>query len=205
MNLFQKLKALSVVFIALTIAACALPKTSITSLNEVAADEIVVVGKLQLLPHIRKDEVQLTNFITIGPDVAHKSLRLIVSDVYFDLGGLAAHDYSDAIFTLDGDYFYFTWKKDKPLHILGTSFITRSTQTNIDTMTLSLKKGLNVRHSKIAKAIYVGTITFKRDEFFNIKDIVINQNEYNKANSEFNKKFKTRMKLEKAKLSSSRK
>ena len=195
MNMFHKLKILLVVSIALLVTACVLPKTSISSLDEVAGDELIIVGKLQLSPHIKKDEVELTNIITFGSDDVHKSLRLIVSDVYFDLGGLAAHDYSDAIFTLDGDYFYFTWKKNKPLHILGTSFITRSTQTNIDTMTMSIKKGLRVKHRKNQRAIYVGTITFKRDEFFNIKDIDISQKGYKKAKSAFKKKFKTRHKL----------
>lgn len=205
MKNIYKIRLLLVAFASLILTACVLPKASISSLNEVAPDEIIVVGKLQLSPHIKKDEVQLSNIITFGPDIAHKSLRLIVSDVYYDLDGRAAHDFSDAIFTIDGDYFYFTWKNNKPLHVLGTSFITRSTQTNIDTMTMSIKKGLKVRHSNKSKGVYLGTITFKRDEFFNIKDVNFSQKGYKKALSAFRKKFKSNMKLEKARLSASRK
>ena len=207
MDLLHRLKISLVVIASLMMTACVMPKTSISDISEVKNDEVIVVGKLQLLPHIQKDEVQLTNFITLGKHEfePYQSLRLIVSDVYYDLEGQAAHDFSDAVFTIDGEYFYFTWNRNKPMHILGTSFITRSTQTNIDTMTLSLNKGLKVSHSKKSKAIYVGAISFKRDEFFNIKDIKISQKGYKKARTAFRKKFKTKMNLEKAKLSSSRK
>lgn len=197
------IKVSSVFIIVLFLSACTLPQMSITKLKEIKKDEVLIVGKLQLLPHIRKDEVIYKNAIFL-PDNVHKQLRLIVSDKYFDLKGKAAHDYSDSVFTIDGDYFYFTWKRKKPLHILGTTFTTRWTQSNRDSMTLTIKKGIKVRFNKKSKVNYIGTITFKRDEFFNIKKIDINQKGMKKAQRVFRKKFKTKLRLRKAKLYSSR-
>lgn len=198
------IKICSVIIITLFLSACTLPQMSIANLKEVKKDEVIVVGKLQLLPHIRKDEVIYKNIIVFGKNELHRQLRLIVSDKYYDLKGKAAFDYTDSVLTFDGDYFYFTWKRKKPLHILGTTFTTRWTQTNRDSMTFTIKKGLKINRFKKGKAFYLGNITFKRDEFFNIKKIDINQKGLKKAQRIFRKKYKTRMKLRKAKLSSSR-
>jgi hypothetical protein len=49
------------------------------------------------------------------------------------------------------------------------------------------------------KAVYIGTIQYYRDEFFNLKKVVI-KDDYQRANSEFKKRFKTGMTLDKALL-----
>lgn len=94
--------------------------------------------------------------------------------------------------------------KGKPLNVLGVTFITRSTQANRDTMTLTIKDGIKVTHSGKSKAVYIGDITFVRDEFFNIKDINVSQKDYKKAVKVFREKYKGDWKVEQAKLSSSR-
>ena len=180
-----------------------MPKMSVSSLKDVKKDEIIVVGKLQLIPHIRKDEIIYQN-TTFLPENIHKQIGLITSDKFYDVETNNVSYYKDVVVTTDGGYFYFTWKRNKPLHILGTTFKTRMTQANQDRMFLIIKKGLKVKHSKKAQAVYVGNITFHRDEFFNIKKIDINQKGMKKAQRIFRKKFRTKWRLKKAKLSSSR-
>lgn len=206
MKLLNGFKKYIIVFITLLLAGCAMPLVSLTDLNELGKDEIIFVGKVQLSPQLKKDEVIYKNVLVLGgsKDDLHKVLYLKVSDTFYTLGGNHAMDMVDSVATTDGEYFYFAWNKDKPLNILGTSFITRWSSTNRETMTFSIKKGLAVKQSGKSKAVYIGNITFVRDEFFNLKKIDINQKGLKKAQKAFQKKFKTKWKLKKAKLSSAR-
>lgn len=206
MKIFQTINMSILFLLVILLSGCVMPTISIEDLSELKNDEVVFVGKLALKPHMSKDEVVYENIVVLGgsKDDLHKVLYLKVSDQYYKLEGSHAMDMSDTVATSDGKYFFFAWKKNKPLNILGTSFITRWTQTHRDFMTLSINKGINVRHSGKSRAVYVGNITFERDEFFNIKNIDINQKGYKKAKRAFQKKYKTNWKLEKAKLYSSR-
>lgn len=199
-----KLRNIFILLVIVTLTGCAFTKGSVTNLSEVGQDEVLFIGRLALDPPIAESEVQLESFINLSDTPMHKSLQMKVSDIPYKLGGQAVWQYQDSIFVVDGDYYYFTWKKDQPLNVLGVTFITRYTQRNHDTMTLSIKNGLKVNHSGKSKAVYIGDITFVRDEFFNIKDIDINQKNYKKAVKAFREKYKGDWKIEQAKLSSSK-
>lgn len=200
----SKLRNIFVLLFIVTLTGCAFTKGSINDLSEVGQDEVLFIGRLALDPPIAESEVQLENFINLSDIPVHKSLQMKVSDIPYKLGGQAAWEYQNSIFVVDGDYYYFSWEKGKPLNVLGVTFITRSTQANRDTMTLTIKDGIKVTHSGKSKAVYIGDITFVRDEFFNIKDINVSQKDYKKAVKVFREKYKGDWKVEQAKLSSSR-
>ncbi|MDH3342832.1 MAG: hypothetical protein OEY06_07995 [Gammaproteobacteria bacterium] len=204
MKIILKIKGVLVLFFALSLTGCVLPKYSVENLNEVAADEILFIGRVSMNPPITKEEIQIENVINLSDVEMHKVLVMKASDVYYELGGQHATDYQDTVAAIDGEYYYFTWNKNKPLNFLGVTFITRMTSRNREYMTFTIDKGIKVNHSGKSKAVYVGDITFVRDEFFNIKDIDINQKNYKKAVKEFRKKYKTDWKVEKAKLTSSK-
>lgn len=203
-KIIPNIKKSLIILFALSVAGCMMPKTSIENLQEMEPDESIFIGRIKISPPLTEADVQLENMWNLSDTPLHKSLQLKVSNIFYELGGQYASDYQDSIFVLDGEYYYFTWKKKEPLNLLGITLITRSTQTNLDTMTLAIDKGIKVKHSAKSKAVYVGDVTFVRDEFFNIKDIKISQSGYKKAVKAFRKKFKTRMKVDKAKLSSSK-
>lgn len=198
------LRNIFIIAFIVALTGCAFPKTSVDNLSEVKQDEVLFIGRLALNPPIAESEVQLENMINLSDTPLHKSLQMKVSDIFYKLGGQGVGDYQNSIFVVDGDYYYFSWKKDQPLNVLGATFITRSTQSNIDTMTLSIKNGVKVNHNGKSKAVYIGDITFVRDEFFNVKDIDINQKGYKKAVKAFREKYKSDWEVEQAKLSSSK-
>ena len=204
MKTLINIKIILVLILATSLTGCVLPKSSLENLSQLAPEEIIFVGRVMMNPPMTEDDVQLENFINLSDTPIHKSLQMKVSEVYYELGGQLAHDYQDSIFTIDGEYYSFAWEKNKPMNILGITFITRSTQTNRDTMTFSIDKGVRVKYSGKTRVVYVGDITFVRDEFFNIKDIDINQKNYKKAVKAFRKKYKTKWKVEKGKLISSK-
>ena len=200
----SNIKKILIILFALSVTGCMMPKTSIESLQEMEPDESIFICRIKISPPLTEADVQLENVWNISDTPLHKSLQLKVSNVFYELGGQYASDYQDSIFVLDGEYYYFTWKKKQPLNLLGVTLITRSTQTNLDTMTLAIDKGIKVKHSAKSKAVYVGDITFVRDEFFNIKDIKISQRGFKKAANAFRKKFRTKLNVTKAKLTSSK-
>ena len=113
-------------------------------------------------------------------------------------------DYSGSLVTNDGEYYFYSWDKNMPFIILGVSFITHWSSSNRETMTLKVNDGIKARHSGKSRAVYVGDVTFVRDEFFNIKDIKIDQSGYRAAKKEFTKRFHKQWKMEKATLSAAR-
>jgi len=204
MKTISNLKIILVFILATSLTGCVLPKSSLENLSQLGPDEVIFIGRMMMSPPMSEDDVQLENMWNLSDTPLHKSLQMKVSEVYYELGGQLAHDYQDSIFVVDGEYYSFAWEKNKPMNILGVTFITRSTQTNRDTMTFSIDKGVRVKYSGKNRVVYVGDITFKRDEFFNIKDIDISQKNYKKAVKAFRKKYKTKWKVEKGKLVSSK-
>lgn len=200
----KKIRIAFVLFFTLSLTACVMPQMQIEDLKEVQADEIIFIGRVSMNPPLTKEEIQIENVINVTDYELHKVLYMKASDVYYELEGEHGFDYQDSVVAIDGEYYYFKWNKKKPLNFLGVSFTTRMTGRAHDMMTFSINKGIKISHSGKAKAVYVGDITFKRDEFFNIKDIDISQKDYKKAVKAFQKKFKTKMKVETAKLSSSK-
>ena len=200
----KKIRITFVLFFTLALTACVMPQMQVENLKEVAADEVIYIGRLSMNPPLSKEEIQIENVINITDYELHKVLYMKASDVYYELEGQHGFDYQDSVVAIDGEYYYFKWNKKKPLHFLGVSFTTRMTGRAHDMMTFSIDKGLKVSHSGKSKIVYIGDITFKRDEFFNINDIDISQKGYKKAVKAFRKKFNSDMKIEVAKLSSSK-
>lgn len=186
------------------LGGCALPKTQVSSLDRVGNDEVIVFGKLRLEPKIQKDEVSHSGMINLSKRDLHETLFMKASDAFYDLHGGHAMDHQGSFVVYDDEYYFFSWKKDSPFHILGVSFITRWTSRERETVTLRIKEGVKVNHSGKSKAVYVGNITFVRDEFFNIKDLKVDQSGYDEAKKEFQKRFNQTWPTEKAKLSPSR-
>ena len=57
MRLFKKVKIFTLTLITLFLAGCMMPQFQLENLKDLKKDEVIYVGKLQLIPHIRKDEV----------------------------------------------------------------------------------------------------------------------------------------------------
>ena len=198
------LRVALVLAFTLSLTACVMPQMQIENLQQVKAGEVIYIGRVSMNPPLTKEEIQIENVINFSDIEMHKVLYMKASDVYYELKGEHAYDYQDSVVAIDGEYYYFKWNQKKPLHFLGVSFLTRMTGRARDMMTFSIDKGIKINHSGKSKAVYVGDITFKRDEFFNIKDIDISQKGYKKAVKTFRKKFNTDMKVEKAELTSSK-
>lgn len=182
------------------LTGCMMPKMQLENLSELKPDEVIYIGKITFDPHIRKDEIKYKNVINLGGDDMHKTLYFKMSDVYYDLEGHHGTDIKSSVAGREGEPYYFSWGKDKPLYLLGVSFITHWSSARREFMTWTIGKGIKIENPAGSRAVYVGDITIKRDEFWNIKDVKISQANFARAKADFRKKYGTKMEVSRARL-----
>lgn len=189
-------RAAAGLFLAGTLAACVVPpaRVAIDSMSGVGAGETVVVGRVELVPPLRKDEQKMK---ALNSGSYENKMFLIAAERYRKLEDepkLA--DFEGRIEASLGKNF-FVRSSNKPFYILGgLVFLT-------DTNKAYFPGGAKVTIQPADKAVYVGTIQYHRDEFFNVNKVVI-VDDYERANTEFKKKFGTRHTLRKSLLTAAK-
>lgn len=175
---------------AVALSACQYGMPVVNSPADVAPGKIVLVGKVVLDPPLERGEQSLG----AGEKSQENLINLLTSaeQEMIDPENLRYRDYKTAIKAPLGKEFFV---------------IAPYSQANITGAMLYLNAGDNTyfpggwRYAASAgdKAIYLGTIRYHRNDFYEIvgREIV---DEYSKANAEFMKKFGTSMKLKKALL-----
>lgn len=178
------------------LSACVVPaaREPVDSLSGLGGGETIVVGRVELVPPLHKDEQKIKGMV-IG-DVENK-MFLITDEKYRVLTKepeLA--DFAGRIEAKLGQNF-FVRSQNKPFYILGGMLYLELGGREMNRvyfpggMKVSLKPG--------DRAIYVGTVQYHRDEFFEIRKVAI-LDEYDRANAEFKKKFGAKLPLRKALL-----
>lgn len=177
------------------LGACVGPaREPVDSLSGLDRDETVVVGRIELVPPLRKGEQKFKG-IVIG-DLENKMI-LITDDKYralTDEPGMS--DFAGRIEAKLGKTF-FVRSRSQPFYILGGMlFLDLGGE---ETNRAYFPGGLKVSIKPGEKAVYVGTVRYQRNEFFEITKANI-VDDYERANAEFKKKFGTRYPLHKTLL-----
>jgi hypothetical protein len=182
----------AVSLLALALAACAAPpRENVDSFSEVGAGEAVVVGRIELVPPLGKNEQKIQalnsgsfeNIVFLMADENNRTLRGEPTSA--DFGGRIEATLEQTFFVRSGD---------RPFYILGGMLwleIGRGSNK------VYFPGGLRVALKPGDKAVYVGTVRYQRDEFWNFKKVTI-VDDYDRANAEYRKKFGTRIPLRKA-------
>lgn len=180
--------------LAAALAACAGPaRERVDSLLQVGAGETVVVGRIELVPALRKEEQRIEavnsgSFENIVFLIADENNRVIKGEpTSADFGGRIEA-------TLEKTF--FVRSTDKPFYILGGMLwleIGRGSNKAY------FPGGLRVPLKPGDKAVYVGTVRYQRDEFWNFTKVAI-VDDYDRANAEFKKKFGAKTPMRKALL-----
>lgn len=177
-------------FVALLITSCVgAPKLPITSFSQVDNKETVVVGRVELVPPLEKDEQELSFTVK-----KYRGKTLLITDeTYRELDDLNPGDFSGRIEAALGKTFYVK-APNKPFYILaGVIFMRVAGTTNERAY---LPAGFKIDIKPNDKAIYIGTVRYYRDEFFKITKVEIKDN-YEEENTEFRKLFGNKFKLRK--------
>ncbi len=177
------------------LGACVSPaREPVSSLSGLNGGETVVVGRIELVPPLRKHEQKFKGII-VG-DFENKII-LISDDQYRTLAdepGMA--DYAGRIEAKFGQTF-FVRSDSKPFYILGGMMYLDLGGKEMNRA--YFPGGLKVSIKPGDKAVYVGTVRYHRNEFFEITKAVI-VDDYDRANAEFKKKFGAKYPLRKALL-----
>jgi hypothetical protein len=164
------------------------------SLSGLGSDETIVVGRVELVPPLRKDEQKLKG---LNSGSFENKIFLLADEQYRVLTKEPEMaDYAGRIEAILGKNF-FVRSHSKPFYILGGMLYLDLGGREMNRA--YFPGGLKVSLKPGDKAVYVGTVQYHRNEFFEITKAAI-VDDYDRANAEFKKKFGAKTPLRKALL-----
>jgi len=177
----------------LALAACApAPRAPLTSVDSLGRDEVVLVGKVELVPALRKGEQKIKGMV-VGK--IENTMHLMIDDKLRPMpSDPRIADFAGRIEAPIGETF-FVRGKAAPSYVLGGLLfleIGGSTQQKA-----IFPGGFQVAVKPGDRAVYIGTVRYQRDEFWEIQRVTV-VDEYAKANAEYEAKFGKGQPLRKA-------
>ena len=183
------------------LSGCLTPKTSIEDLSAVnKATEVVIIGRIEIVPKIQKEDVSVK--MAIGADELYRNFMLRINSEVGEMTNYMT-DTDNMVVVKTEEDFYITSNRGEPFSVFGGWFYTKlhgGGSVSSSVALYNIINGMKAEFPKNAGAVYLGTIKFKRDEFFNLKAIDFAQDDYEGAQKRFQKKFKTSMPLAKARV-----
>lgn len=172
-----------------------------TSLNEVAQNEVIVVGKIVLDPPLDDSEQRLKTFssgsgLIINPSAQHYRNKVILftDKENRKITNPAAGDYHGRIETTLGEIFYVR-ANNEPFYIVRSEIWMDLSNSGMEMAVLPAGHRIDLRPGD--RAVYIGTIKYHRDEFFTTNNVEV-IDDYNKELAAFKTKFGNGVKLRKA-------
>ena len=171
---------------------------SIGSLDE---DEIVLVGRIELVPPLEEFE---QNLKTIGSKRYKNAAMFVIGERPVDVQnpGLRDGKYADGV--KFGEDFYLRRKRSDTLIYSGSIILTNSSmvghgrRTSVDVDRLILPGGLKYEVQPSDRAIYIGTLRYHRDDYNAITKVDL-LDEFDKAKKAFVKQHGTSVTLRRVK------
>lgn len=163
----------------------------VSSAEGVGGGETIIVGRVELVPPLRKGEQRLT---AIGTGSYENLMLLLTGERDRPLpADPKIADYTDRIEAKLGSLF-FVRTRNAPFYILGgIVFLDMGSTMN----RARFPGGLRVGLKEGDRAVYIGTLRYHRNEFFDITDVQV-VDEYAAANAEYSKRFGNGVPLSKA-------
>ena len=187
----------------LVLAGCGpMPEKPVTSLSEIGADSVVVVGRLELDPPLRPKEQQIKPG-TFDPFGAGDMMR-DHGFVWFSRSADTPAEKGEVVLNPKlGELYFLRVPKSTP-YMLGGYILVQYTLRSVgprnftvDDARIEIPGGLRYDIRPGDKAIYVGTLRLHRDEFNEVTKAVF-VDEYGPAAAEFKKRFGPGAELRKA-------
>lgn len=186
----KSLSWFSVTLLLIIVAGCAHRRPDVRDISQVGSKNVMVVGRIELTPPLDKKDQILHG---IGTGGARNKAYVITSEKWkIKEGALGRGDvYFEA--TL-GKPFYIK-ENDKPFYFLTEQIFTVLSDGAREYVNLPGGVKINIHHGD--KAVYIGTLRFTRNEYFDITKAQI-IDDYKHANAAFKKKFGVKYNMRKA-------
>jgi hypothetical protein len=169
--------------LALALAGCVpAPLAPAYNAESVGTSETIIVGRVELVPPLRKGEQRLQG---MGSGSYENRMFLLTGERERPMPpDPAVSDYADRIEATLGSHF-FVRTRNAPFYILGGIVFL---EMGRGMSRARFPGGLRVEVEPGDRAVYIGTLRYHRDEFFEITRVTV-VDEYGAADAEFRKKF----------------
>jgi hypothetical protein len=169
-------------------------RDEVGSLSQLGDGDTLVVGRVELVPPLSKEEQRLKG---IGSGRYENRIYLFADESYRVLTKEPGmRDFRGRIEAVSGTTFYAR-SAARPFYILGGMVILDIGGSDYNRA--YFPGGLKVSIQPGDRAVYVGTLRYHRNEFFEITKVVVDD-DYERANAEYKKKFGAKAPLRKALL-----
>jgi hypothetical protein len=180
------LAVLAIVFVA----GCAgTPRTPVDSLKEVGNNQVILVGRVTVVPPVHASE---QSFSVFNQAWANRMV-LLTSDEKRPLTAEPVLADYDGRIDADLGKTFFVAVDPKPIYVRAGVLLLNDHQGE----RLYFPAGFQLSVRPGDKAVYIGTIEYQRDDFMNIKRVRIGD-DFDKASKEFKEKFGGKVALRKA-------
>lgn len=201
----KPVRIITFAFISFTLllTGCISGKPHLQSISELQTNEIILVGRIELIPPLEDDE---QNLKTATSGRFKNRVHMMVSEKKFDLDDLPISAGNDSLFVEFGKDFYIRQNQSGTLFYSGSLVLMESAARSvagartIDVGQMKLPGGLTYKINPRHKAVYIGTVRYYRDDYNAITKIRL-INDYDKVNSRFIRKFGKKIKLRRAGIS----
>ena len=187
-----RLKKLIPVFALIVFSLCAydVGAKQLKSLKSLDEDEIVLVGRVELLPPLEDFE---QNLKTIGSKRYKNAASFIIGErtVALENPRLRDNKYADGVQL--GQDFYIRRKRNDTFFYSGSMILTSSVMGGAMDR-IVLPGGLKYAIRASDKAVYIGTFRYHRDDYNAITKVDL-LNDFERANRAFIKQFGNGVKL----------
>jgi len=177
-------RALHGAALVLALASCApAPRAPLSSLNDLGRDEVMLVGRVDLVPPLQEHEQKIRGMV-VG-DFKNRIFLLADEKPRPLPEEPRLADYAGRIEAPLGSTF-FVRSQGAPFYVLGGVLfieIGGGGQQRV-----YFPGGYHVALKPGDRAVYIGTLRYYRDEFFEIRRVAV-ADEYGEANVEFSRKF----------------
>ncbi len=166
----------------------------VENLTSLGGAETLVVGRVELLPPLSKNEQKIRGLGTGGFE---NKIFLIIDDHNRVLKAEpVVADFTGRIEALLGENF-FVRSDSKPFFVIAAMLYVELGGSEMNKV--YFPGGLKASLKPGDKAVYIGTVQYHRNEFFDVTKVAVVDN-YENANAEFKKKFGAKYALRKALL-----
>jgi hypothetical protein len=189
-----RLAGLSLLLLGALSGCVGAAREPLDSLSELNSSETIVVGRIELVPALAQGEQKVQG---LNSGTFENKIFILADEQSRDLKKEPViADYTGRIEATIGKNF-FVRSNNKSFFIRGGMMYLEvgGREMNRAYFPGGLKASIKPRD----KAIYIGTVQYHRNEFFDISKVVV-VDDYDRANTEFKEKFGTKYSLRKALL-----